>query len=81
MPNPASMSTGVARSTTPRPSAVISTRVVRRSVGWATRRTSRSCSRRSTALVTLVGWTIRRSPILLIGSDPRRLKWSSTSAS
>ena len=32
-------------------------------------------------LVTLVGWTMRRSPIFPSGSEPLRLNVSSTSAS
>jgi hypothetical protein len=38
-------------------------------------------SRRLMMFVTLVGWTIRRSPMTLSGRAPRRLNVSSTSAS
>ena len=41
------------------------------SVGFGLRCTSPAASSRSTALVTLAGWTCRRSPILPSGSAPR----------
>ena len=76
-----SVTARVASSTTDRPSSVISARVVRRSVGWATRRMKPWASRRSTMLVTDVGWIMSRSPIFPSGRDPFRENWSSTSAS
>ena len=64
-----------------RPAGVISARVVRPSVGCGTRRSRPCCSKRSTALVTLVGWTWSREPSLLSGNEPRRLKSSTMSSS
>ena len=81
MPKPVALTASVALSTMRRPSSVISASLVRRSVGWATRPTRPWCSSRSTMLVTLVGWSISRSPILPRGSAPWRLNASSTSAS
>ena len=43
--------------------------------------TSPCCSSRSIVLVTLVGCTMSRSPMIRIGSSPSRLKLSRTSAS
>ena len=63
------------------PRGVIAASVVRPSVGWGTRRTSRSASRRSITFVTLAGWTWSRSPILPSGSAPVRVKASRRSAS
>ena len=52
-----------------------------RSVGCGTRRRKPWASRRSTMLVTDVGWIISRSPIFPRGSDPLRENCRSTSAS
>lgn len=83
VPTPKSAETrsAVARSTRVRPSGVISARTARPSVGCFTRRTKPWVSSRSTIEVTDVGCTWRRSPILPSGSEPRREKVSSTSAS
>ena len=61
----------VARSASSRPAGRISANVVRRSLECGTRFMRLCSSSRSTALVTLVGWTCRRAPILLSGSAPR----------
>ena len=71
----------VAFSRNAEPASVISTNVARRSVGCGIRRTSPSAWSRSTMLVTLVGCSCSRSPIMRIGSLPLRANVSSTSAS
>jgi hypothetical protein len=81
MPKSRSVSAAVASSTTRRPSSVIAASTPRPSAGLGRRVTYPAATRRSIALVTLVGCTINRLPITLSGSSPRRLKVSSTSTS
>jgi hypothetical protein len=71
----------VASSAVDRPREVSVTRMARPSCGWGSRRTRPSCSRRTTALVTLVGCTCSRLPTVFMGSAPRRLNSSSISTS
>ena len=80
-PKPPSTRSRVARSITSRPDGVIAARVPRPSAGLGLRSTSPCAARRWMMLVALVGWTMSRSPTLLIGRRPSRLKASSTSAS
>src|SRR6516162_4666414 len=80
-PNAAWLSASVASSASVRPAAVMVASTTRRSSGDICRWTRPRCSSRAMALVTAAGWTISRTPILPIGSEPDRLKASSRSAS
>jgi hypothetical protein len=80
-PNAAWFSAVVASSARARPSSVMLARTTRRSAGESWRWTRPRSSSFLIALVTEAGWTMRRSPIFPIGSEPRREKASSRSAS
>src|SRR6185437_3609223 len=72
-PNDASFSASVAPSASARPAGVMVARTTRLSSGDMLRRTSPRCSSFPMALVTAAGWTMRRLPILPMGSEPLRV--------
>ena len=71
-PKSAWLSASVASSASSRPAGVMLARTTRLSAGDTLRSTSPRCSSLPMALVTDAGCTIRRMPILPIGSEPAR---------
>ena len=80
-PKSTAVTDAVAAAHSSRPASVISTSVVRPSVGCGRRTTRPEPWRRSTMLVIDVGCSCSRSPMIRIGSAPDRENRRSTSAS